>query len=493
MCNVLAGFRDVLDMTDDARPAAASASSAPGPAPSSVKRLPELTRAAMWTTAIVITVLTAGVVTVLWWPATAGAGLVGADLVKTRLDALKIGLSVGVGSGGVVALYLAWRRQHSTEADLDNRERVLAQQYEVLAHQQAVAAATQAYQERVANEAHVDAAARRITELYTKAVEQLGSDKAPVRLGGLYALERLAQDNETQRQTIVNVLCAYLRMPYDPPAEPDHDDDAGTERSDNYRERVQEREVRLTAQRLLHDHLDPIRDTAYWGALDLDLTGAQLIDFALTGARVGTSTFRKAIFSGTARFGRTTFTRDARFDEAAFTGDARFDEATFTGAAWFGGTTFTGDAQFGRVTFTDDALFGQATFIGDVLFSQASFSYAAWFGEATFIGDAWFSKVTFIGDARFGEATFTGDAWFGEATFTGDARFGRVTFNGDTRFGEVTFTGDAWFDKATFSGIPEFGEATFNGECSFDDSTADDMAFRPAGLSRTVDDPTSQG
>lgn len=30
---------------------------------------------------------------------------------------------------------------------------------------------------------------RRITELYTKAVEQLGSDKAPVRLGGLYALE----------------------------------------------------------------------------------------------------------------------------------------------------------------------------------------------------------------------------------------------------------------------------------------------------------------
>jgi len=40
----------------------------------------------------------------------------------------------------------------------------------------------------------LDATERRITELYTKAVEQLGSDKAPVRLGGLYALERLAQD-----------------------------------------------------------------------------------------------------------------------------------------------------------------------------------------------------------------------------------------------------------------------------------------------------------
>jgi len=34
-----------------------------------------------------------------------------------------------------------------------------------------------------------DATERRITGLYTRAAEQLGNDKAPVRLGGLYALE----------------------------------------------------------------------------------------------------------------------------------------------------------------------------------------------------------------------------------------------------------------------------------------------------------------
>ncbi|MFC3456310.1 hypothetical protein [Amycolatopsis speibonae] len=79
-------------MTDDARPTTANTSSAPGPTQSSVKRLPELTRAAMWWTAILIAVLTAGAVTVLWWPAT--AGLTGADLMKARLDALKIGLSI---------------------------------------------------------------------------------------------------------------------------------------------------------------------------------------------------------------------------------------------------------------------------------------------------------------------------------------------------------------------------------------------------------------
>jgi glycerol uptake facilitator-like aquaporin len=55
---------------------------------------------------------------------------------------------------------------------------------------------------------------QQVTDTYTKAVEQLGHDQAPVRLGAMYALERLAQDNPPRRQTIVDVLCAYLRMPF---------------------------------------------------------------------------------------------------------------------------------------------------------------------------------------------------------------------------------------------------------------------------------------
>ena len=62
----------------------------------------------------------------------------------------------------------------------------------------------------------LDTTEQRITELYTKAVEQLGSNKVPVRFGGLHGLERLAQDNPAHRQTIVNVICAYLRMPFSP-------------------------------------------------------------------------------------------------------------------------------------------------------------------------------------------------------------------------------------------------------------------------------------
>jgi hypothetical protein len=55
----------------------------------------------------------------------------------------------------------------------------------------------------VAKATERDAREQRITELYTRAVDQLGNEKAPVRLGDLHALERLAQNTPEQRQTIV--------------------------------------------------------------------------------------------------------------------------------------------------------------------------------------------------------------------------------------------------------------------------------------------------
>ncbi|MEV5898249.1 pentapeptide repeat-containing protein [Nonomuraea fuscirosea] len=50
-----------------------------------------------------------------------------------------------------------------------------------------------------------------ITDRYTKAVEQLGSAKQDVRLGGIYALQRLASDSSRDRDTVVAVLSAYVR------------------------------------------------------------------------------------------------------------------------------------------------------------------------------------------------------------------------------------------------------------------------------------------
>jgi hypothetical protein len=51
-----------------------------------------------------------------------------------------------------------------------------------------------------------------ITERFTRAINQLGSTEPEIRLGGIYALERIARDSERDRSTITQVLSAYIRQ-----------------------------------------------------------------------------------------------------------------------------------------------------------------------------------------------------------------------------------------------------------------------------------------
>ncbi len=50
-----------------------------------------------------------------------------------------------------------------------------------------------------------------ITERFTRAIDQLGHPQLDVRLGGIYALERIARDSPADRTTIGEILTAYVR------------------------------------------------------------------------------------------------------------------------------------------------------------------------------------------------------------------------------------------------------------------------------------------
>jgi hypothetical protein len=55
---------------------------------------------------------------------------------------------------------------------------------------------------------------RTLNERFATAAEELGEDKPPaVRLAGTHALAGLADDWPENRQTCVDILCAYLRLP----------------------------------------------------------------------------------------------------------------------------------------------------------------------------------------------------------------------------------------------------------------------------------------
>jgi uncharacterized protein YjbI with pentapeptide repeats len=50
-----------------------------------------------------------------------------------------------------------------------------------------------------------------VTDRYTRAIEQLGSDKLDIRIGGTYALERVARDSTRDHPTVMAVLAAFVR------------------------------------------------------------------------------------------------------------------------------------------------------------------------------------------------------------------------------------------------------------------------------------------
>lgn len=223
---------------------------------------------------------------------------------SARLDALKTAANIVVGTGGAAALLLAARRQRSAELDLVQKDH--------------------------------DATERRVTEIYGKAADQLGSDKAPVRLAGLYALERLAAGYEEHRQMIVNVLCAYLRMPFE-----------------NRDENLEELQVRKTAQRILLLHLRPGSaeqpNEGFWPDIDLDFSGATLVAFTLTHCSIRSITCYETKFSELTTFRGTEFRTKADFNKARFGERADFRGTIFIGGCEsFNGALFAGPADFGR-------------------------------------------------------------------------------------------------------------------------------------------------
>jgi hypothetical protein len=49
-----------------------------------------------------------------------------------------------------------------------------------------------------------------VTDRYTKAIEQLGSGNRDVRIGGIYALERIARDSGQDHPTVMEVLAMFV-------------------------------------------------------------------------------------------------------------------------------------------------------------------------------------------------------------------------------------------------------------------------------------------
>jgi uncharacterized protein YjbI with pentapeptide repeats len=323
------------------------------------------------------------------------------------------GVSVLTLAGTLTAQYLGYR---ATSRDA---EKTAGEQRKAAEEQREQLDRTFAEQNQQLDRTLAEQRTRTLNERFATAAEQLGSDRPAVRLAGVYAMAGLADDWAENRQTCVDVLCAYLRMPY----EPDPGEDVPEPQRQAFRAF---REVRHTVIRVITAHLKEGAGVS-WQGLDLDFTGVVFDGGDFSDARFsgGDVCFRSAQFSGgLVDFGSAQFSGGrADFRSAQFSGGKiDFSKAWFPGGAvWFSSAQFSG---------------------GTVHFNQARFSGS----ELTFV-DAQFSG----GRVNFWDAVFSD----GRVNFWGSVFSGGLVDFRSARFsgGTIHFVG------ARFSG----GKADFNG------------------------------
>lgn len=196
---------------------------------------------------------------------------------------------------------------------------------------------------------------RELRTRYVSAAEQIGNDSAAVRLAGVNAMAHLANDWREQRQSCVDVLCAYLRLPQlrisgGSFVNSDIDDPA-------------DGEVRRTVQRLLAEGFrkGSKDESPAWPDTDLDLDGAVLDGFTLADAVIRRASFKRTRFKGQTVFVGGSIKR-VSFTHAVFLGNFRIRRSVFASSDFLA-AVFEKDVTL-QIFWVDTPSFKWAAFKG---------------------------------------------------------------------------------------------------------------------------------
>lgn len=267
---------------------------------------------------------------------------------------------------------------------------------------------------------------------YAKAIEQLGDEKAPIRLGGVYTLVGLVDewltdksirevdDRSKEGQVIVNSLCSYLRsLP------------SQTKLSDlkNGKYPSDEAEVRIAIVKEISSRIS-FNSKSQWSDFKYDLSNI--------------------FFFYPVNFSKCIFKYSALFNDSYFAEGASFEEVNFNDITNFSRATFRKKADFSKCLFK----YTVAQAIDNALNDQ----------DYSFITND-FSEVVFTEGAKanFSHGKVYGDIIFREAEFKEGIYLSNNTFSGYTSFIGATFEKSTDFYAIFVSSAPEFFTKDNNG------------------------------
>ena len=394
-------------------------------------------------------------------------------------------------TGGLIALIALGETRRKNDNDREAAENLRIHQQDTLDQQKdQFEKQLEKQQEQFEANAFKDRKAER-RERYTKAVEQLGDEKAPVRMGGVYTLVGLVdewleeesirkyEDRLKEGQVIINNLCAYIRSPFTLASHYDELMQDTPDAEGVYQDKVQEfyadkatldseTDVRLSIIKEIHDRIQgPDKNTpGAWSDFEYDFSGSTFFyPIDLTN-----SYYAKPI-----NFSDSIYRSRADFRDSTYRDEADFRDSTYQGEADFTGSTYQDEADFRDSTYQDEAYFGGSTyqwayFTGSTYqwasFTGSTYQGGADFTDSTYQDEAYFSRSTyqwayFTGSTYQALANFSGSTYQGGADFTDSTYQSRADFRGSTYQDEAYFTGSTYQDEAYFSGSIFYSDVYF--------------------------------
>ena len=351
-------------------------------------------------------------------------------------------------------------------------------------------------------------------ERYTKAVEQLGDEKSPIRMGGVYTLVGLVdewledesiekyEDRLKEGQVIVNNLCAYIRSPFTLASHYNELSEDAPSLEGIYKDKKEEfyvdkaildseADVRLSIIKEIHDRIqDPDKNTpGAWSGFEYDFSGstffypidltnsyyAKPINFSGSTYK-GWADFCGSTYQALADFSRSTYQALADFSRSTYQGRVDFSRSTYQGRVDFNGSTYQALADFRGSTYQGRVDFSGSIYQGGADFSGSIYQGGAYFTCSIYQGGAYFTCSTYTDWADFRGSTYTDWAYFTGSTYQGGAYFTGSTYTGWADFRDSTYTGWADFRDSTYTDWADFRNSTYQGGADFRNSTYTDWA-----------------
>jgi hypothetical protein len=285
-----------------------------------------------------------------------------APVSAARIEILKLALAATAGVAAVAGLYVAYRKQRNEEAS------AIREQDKVF------------------------------TERFTAASQLLQSDKAAVRLAGLNALARLADDSLRDRPTCLETICSYLRLPLEVPSftterpVPPSSISARDLGNRQFWPDPSEWEVRRSGLTLITTRLGRSVPEIYWSNCRVDLRDSVLIDLDLTDCDIdGPFDASGALIcsSRVMHWGNLTARAEMSFIGAQFTNSIHVADTLFNGRVYCFVTTFHEPLTLTNVEFSEHLSMGSSQ-VASVDFKSVKFGEYTAFNAMQVKGSACF-------------------------------------------------------------------------------------------------------